>query len=122
MKNWYILMKFKIINSLKFYFLNHIFLKENKLGMGSKRTFYSFFGFIIIFIFPFSAKAQQSMTVQDAIALSLANNYDISLSRNDSSLAALNFAYRDYAFYPRLNATGGFIYNNNDSKQVLADG
>jgi outer membrane protein len=115
-------MKLKINNCLKFYFLNYNFLKEKETGTGSKKAYCSFFGMITIFILSFSAKAQQSMTVHDAISLSLANNYDILLSRNDSSLAALNFSYRDYAFYPRLNANGGLIYNNNDSKQVLADG
>jgi outer membrane protein TolC len=62
------------------------------------------------------------MSVEDAIAISLANNYEILLSRNDSSLAALNFSYANYAFYPRLNANGAILNNNNDSKQVLADG
>ena len=115
-------MKLKISNCLKLYFLNNNFQKVKGYGKGSKKTSFSFLGFMTIFIISFSAKAQQTMTVQDAIALSLANNYDIRLSRNDSSLAALNFSFRDFAFYPRLNANGGLVYNNNDSRQVLADG
>jgi outer membrane protein TolC len=69
-----------------------------------------------------SSKAQQPLTLDQAIATSLANNYDIRLSRNDSSLAALDYAFSIYAFYPKLNATGGYVFNNNNQKQVLADG
>jgi outer membrane protein len=68
------------------------------------------------------SKAQRPLTLDEAIATSLANNYDIQLSRNDSSLAALDYAFSNYAFYPRLNASGGITFNNNNQKQVLADG
>ena len=68
------------------------------------------------------SKAQRPLTLDEAIATSLTNNYDIQLSRNDSSLAALDYAFSTYAFYPRLNASGGIVFNNNNQKQVLADG
>ena len=68
------------------------------------------------------SKAQRPLTLDEAIATSLSNNYDIQLSRNDSSLAALDYAFSNYAFYPRLNASGGINFNNNNQKQVLADG
>lgn len=68
------------------------------------------------------SKAQRPLTVEEAITTSLANNYDIRLSRNDSSLAALDYAFSTYAYYPRLNASGGYVFNNNNQKQVLADG
>ncbi|HEX2534766.1 MAG TPA: TolC family protein, partial [Chitinophagaceae bacterium] len=62
------------------------------------------------------------LTLEEAIATSLQNNFDIRLSRNDSTLAALNDAYADYAFYPRLNATGGVVLNRNNQVQELASG
>jgi outer membrane protein TolC len=37
-------------------------------------------------------------------------------------LAALDNAFANYAFYPRLNANAGIAFNNNNQKQVLADG
>ena len=67
-------------------------------------------------------QAQQPLTIEQAIATSLGNNYDIRLSRNDSSLAALDDAFANYAFYPRLNANAGINFNSNNQKQVLADG
>jgi outer membrane protein TolC len=79
-------------------------------------------GFVLVCFTALHTKAQQPLTLEQAIAASLANNYDIRLSRNDSSLAALDNAFANYAFYPRLNANAGIAFNNNNQKQVLADG
>jgi outer membrane protein len=69
------------------------------------------------------ARAQnRPITLSEAIALSLQNNYDIQLTRSDSMLAALDYDYVNYAFLPRLNADGGYVINNNNQRQVLADG
>jgi outer membrane protein TolC len=76
--------------------------------------------FILLFTFP--AAAQNKLTVQQAIAATLENNFDIQLLRNDSSSYALDKSYARAAFLPRLNATTGLVYNNNSQKQRLADG
>ncbi len=69
------------------------------------------------------AKAQtRPLNLNEAIALSLQNNYDIQLTRNDSLLAALDYAYANYSLLPRLTANGGLLFNNNNQRQVLADG
>src|SRR5262245_49169609 len=68
------------------------------------------------------ALAQRMLTLEEAIATALQNNYDIQLSRNDSAVAALDYSYRNSVFIPRLNATASTIWNNNNTKQVLADG
>ncbi len=68
------------------------------------------------------ATAQNKLTVEQAIAAALENNFDIKLLRNDSSSYALDKSYARAAFLPRLNATGGLVFNNNDQKQRLADG
>lgn len=62
------------------------------------------------------------LSLNEAIAVSLQNNYDIQLTRNDSLLAALDYAYANYSLLPRLSANGGILYNNNNQRQVLADG
>jgi outer membrane protein TolC len=81
------------------------------------------------FIFFFSAAffgntsfAQDSLTVEQAVAYALQNNYDILLSRNDSAIAAINYDFRNAAFLPRLNGTTNLLFNNNNQKQTLADG
>ena len=79
------------------------------------------FVFVFCLLIANFIQAQQSLSIEQAIATSLANNYDILLSRNDSLLAANDYAYANYAFYPRLNANAGYNLTNNDSKQILAD-
>lgn len=69
-----------------------------------------------------NASGQQVLTLEDAIALALQNNYDIRLSRNDSAVAALDYSFRNAAFFPRLNGNAGQTWNNNDQKQEFADG
>ena len=69
-----------------------------------------------------SVRSQEMLTVEQAVAAALQNNYDIKLIRNDSVLAALNNSYAYAAFLPRLNAQAGLVYNNNNIKQKLADG
>ncbi len=64
----------------------------------------------------------RSLNLNDVIATSLQNNYDIQLVRNDAAFAALDYAYANYSLLPRLNATAGLLNNNNNQQQVLADG
>ena len=78
---------------------------------------------IIFFLSPVFALSQDKvLTLEEAIATALRNNFDIQLSKNDSMVAALNYSYRNAAFLPRLNATVGTVWNNNDQRQEFADG
>jgi outer membrane protein len=70
-----------------------------------------------------AAWSQQTMlTLEEAIAAALKNNYNIRLVRNDSMAAALDNSYANAAFYPRINATLGKLWNNNSQKQELVNG
>lgn len=69
-----------------------------------------------------TAGAQRMLTLDEAIAIALKNNFDIQLSKNDSMVAQLNNSYRNAAFYPTLNATTGITFNNNDQLQKFSDG
>ena len=66
--------------------------------------------------------AQKILTVEEAIATVLKNNYDIELLRNDSASYALDKSYAKAAFMPRINSTSGFVLNNNDQLQKFTDG
>ena len=68
------------------------------------------------------AQAQKILSLEEAIAIALQNNYDIQLSKNDSAVAALNYSFRNAAFLPRLNATISDVWTNNNQKQKFADG
>jgi outer membrane protein len=63
-----------------------------------------------------------TLSVDEAISTALQNNFDIMLSRNDSAVAALDYSYRDYALFPRVNGNSTVLFNNNNQKQTLADG
>lgn len=80
------------------------------------------FLFFVAFGLSTTAGAQDTLTVETAVATALRNNYNILLSKNDSAIAAINYEYRNAAFYPRLNASGTILFNNNNSNQKLADG
>ncbi len=82
-------------------------------------------GIFLIFLSVLCASAiaqTRPLSLNEAIAASLQNNYDIQLTRNDSLLTALDYAYANYSLLPRLNASGAYIKNNNNQIQTLADG
>jgi len=81
-----------------------------------------FFSVLLLALVGKAGFAQDSLTVEQAVAFALQNNYDILLSRNDSAVAAINYQYRNAAFLPRLNATTSYIKNNNNQKQTFSDG
>lgn len=64
-----------------------------------------------------SARAQQMITLQEAIAAALQSNYDILLLNNDSAAAATDQQYVYGAFLPRLNATVGTLWTTSAQKQ-----
>ena len=68
------------------------------------------------------AKAQRTLTLEEAIATALQNNFDIQIARNDSMVAAIDYSYRNAVFLPSVNITTGTTFNNNNQRQTLADG
>src|SRR6476620_9975053 len=83
---------------------------------------YSVFGLGLMLVSVLTQAQTRLLTFEEAVATSLQNNYDIQLSRNDSTLAALNNSYANYAFLPRLNAGGAYIHNATNQRQELASG
>lgn len=65
---------------------------------------------------------QSLLTIEEAIATAIENNFEIRLAKNDSAAAALNYQYRNAALLPRLNANAGLTLNNNDQYQKFTDG
>jgi outer membrane protein TolC len=66
--------------------------------------------------------AQAILTLEEAIGTALQNNYDIRLARNDSAVAALDYEYRNAVFLPRINASAGTGWTNNNQKQEFSNG
>lgn len=69
-----------------------------------------------------TSSAQKILTIEEAIATALQNNYAIQLSKNDSAIAALDYSFRNAAFLPRINGSFGGNYTNNNQRQKFADG
>jgi outer membrane protein len=85
-----------------------------------KKIFFTGLG--ILMLLTENGMAQKILTVNEAIATALKNNYDIQLVRNDSVSYALDKSYAKAAFLPRVNASTGLVFNNNDQKQKFSDG
>lgn len=64
-----------------------------------------------------TTKAQQVITLQEAIAAGLNKNYDILLLSNDSVAAATDQRFVYGAFLPNLNATVGTLWSTSAQKQ-----
>lgn len=68
------------------------------------------------------AASQRILTLEEAIATALQNNYDIQIAKNDSLVAAIDYSYRNAVFLPVINADAARTFNNNNQRQTLADG
>jgi len=77
-------------------------------------TFFCFFGVL--------CQAQELLSVEDAVAIALQNNYDIKLSANDLKIDQQNVSLANAGLLPNLY--GSLSQNNNiqNSKQVRTDG
>ena len=84
----------------------------------------SLFLFIILSVLSANISAQRVLTVEEAVATALQNNYDIQLSRNDSIVAALDYSYRNVVFLPTITGSAGMssVTNNQKLKFVKRSG
>jgi outer membrane protein TolC len=77
---------------------------------------------IVVLLFWNRSSAQDTLTVDKAIATALNNNYDILLSRQDSASIAISNEYRNAVFLPTLNANSTVLFNNNNQRSKFASG
>ncbi len=64
----------------------------------------------------------QVLSLEEAIATALKNNYNIQLARIDSTSAALDNSYAYAAFIPQVNGILGRTWNSNAQKVELQNG
>ena len=76
----------------------------------------------VFFFFSFLDLGAQVITLEEAIATALKNNYDIRLARLDSTSAAIDRSYIFGAFIPQVNGSVTKIWNSNDQKAKLQNG
>src|SRR5215471_13770838 len=68
---------------------------------------------LFLTVFFFTAKSQQVLTLDEAIATALNNNYDIKIAKYDSASAAIDASYIYTAFLPQLNGTATRTFTRN---------
>ncbi len=76
---------------------------------------------LILAVFTLSLQAQQMVSLNDVIQLSLEKDYGIHLAQNALSAAETDEQYSFGALLPRINATASKTWNNNNQKQLLPD-
>jgi outer membrane protein TolC len=80
---------------------------------------------ILIYLLLFctcTAQAQKILTLEQAIDLTLKNNYDIRLAQNDAAITANDYAYANFAFAPRVNGSASKVWNTTQTKQEFLNG
>ncbi|MDX1629806.1 MAG: TolC family protein, partial [Fulvivirga sp.] len=75
---------------------------------------------ILIALVFLQTHAQESLTIEKAIATALANNYNIKIARNNQSIADNNFTRGNAGFLPTLSANFDRTYSVVSFEQVRA--
>ena len=77
---------------------------------------------IIIFLFVFTAKAQEILTIENAVKIALENNYEIKISKNNSKINETNSSIGNAGILPRLSANVVDTNSLQNSSQTLQNG
>ena len=79
--------------------------------------------FLPVFIITFfnQSYCQGTLTLKDAIAITLSNNFSISIAHNKSKIAENNSTIGNAGFLPTLDATGSYTKSSNNTKQEYFD-
>src|SRR5215467_6491624 len=84
-------------------------------GMPLARMIFFFVAMVCV-----SPVMSQTMTLDDAIALALKNNFDIRLAKADSTSKALDKSFSYTVFLPTVNATASKVWNTNNQRKVYS--
>jgi outer membrane protein TolC len=78
---------------------------------------------VLVFSSAFSGMAygQQEVTLGDVVAMSIEQNYDVLLARNNSEAASTDNSYAWAAFMPTLNATASQTWTTSQQKVLFTD-
>lgn len=74
---------------------------------------------IVLVSFFTSAFSQEFVTLEQAIALALENNYDVRIAKANLKAAATDNNYAIAAFMPQLNASGNYTVTDTDQEFIF---
>lgn len=100
-------------------YLNQAILIRSQMKIKSMKKSFFLYLFLLLSI---TSAAQEKLSLEQAIQVTLERNYDILLAKNDSLSVAVDREYAYALFLPVLNASGTKTWNKNDQKQLLANG
>jgi outer membrane protein len=92
------------------YFMKTILVK-------AVRKFFMFFP-SIVFILSTQTFAQPKLTITEAVKITLENNYDIRLAKNDAMISDNNYSLGNAGFLPKVDATGSLTKKINNIDQT----
>jgi outer membrane protein len=95
-------------------------IKHWKINMKKFSKIYFFVGLLLLMVN--SSKAQQSISLKQAIEIGLQNNYSIQLSNNDAAVTEQNRQAAISALMPKVDATAGINKSSVDTRQVFVTG
>jgi len=78
--------------------------------------------FLCSVLFCTSLFSQEVLTKQEAVALTLDNNFGIKIANNDLEIAENNKGILNSGFLPTLNGNAGANYDKNDQEATFQDG
>src|SRR5690242_4298756 len=81
-----------------------------------------FFPAVFLLIFSSNAFAQEKLSLSDAIATALKNNYGILIAHNQEEIAKNNYTIGNAGMLPTIAATASGTTNTNNTKQHYATG
>lgn len=82
-----------------------------------------FFSLPQIFVFTFSAQAQDTLlTAQEAVKIAIENNYGVIISKNEIEIGSINNSWANTGAIPLVSATATKQIGVNNLKQKLSNG
>jgi len=76
---------------------------------------------LLIIVFP-AVKAQRTLSLDDAVKITLKNNFDILVANNDASISKVNNTPGNAGMLPYVAINGSGSYNVNNTYQKYPDG
>nr|WP_299343746.1 TolC family protein [Allomuricauda sp.] len=68
------------------------------------------------------AMAQDVLTIDEAIAIALENNYDLRIAKNNTEIADVQASTLNSGYLPSLTASGGVNYSDENQSVLFLDG
>ena len=86
------------------------------------KTLKIIFSLSIILLFSVQSYSQEILSLEDALKITLSNNYSINIARNESRISENNSNMGNAGFLPSIDASGSYVKSSNDTKQEYFDG